>query len=107
MGSVVSGSARVPGSVAAYAEHRIEFSPAGSSSTPLDAKDMRALARTIIDTEPSEIRGLLKQDPDLLRGWVVQLKAQQLQATDSVEVLHDALDHIRLCTLSPLKFAAE
>ena len=31
----------------------------------------------------------------------------KLQAAGTVDVWHDALDHIRLSTLSPLKFAAE
>ena len=74
---------------------------------PLDTQELRALARTIIDKEPSEIRGLLRQEPDLIRGWVVQLKTQQLLSTAKVDVFHEALDHIRLSTLSPLKFAAE
>jgi hypothetical protein len=80
---------------------------ADTVAKPLDTQELRALARTIIDKEPSEIRGLLSQEPDLVRGWVVQLKTQQLQAAGKVDVLHEALDHIRLSTLSPLKFAAE
>ena len=76
-------------------------------SVPLQAHELKALARAIIDKEPSEIRGLLHQDPNLVRGWVTQLKTQQLQAAGKVDVWHDALDHIRLSTLSPLKFAAE
>lgn len=76
-------------------------------SAPLGAHELRALARAIIDKEPSEIRGLLRQDPDMVRGWVTQMKTQHLQAAGSVDVWHDALDHIRLSTLSPLKFAAE
>ena len=73
----------------------------------LDAQDLRALARVILDKEPAEIRGLLVQEPDMVRAWVSQLKLQQLQSTGKVDVLHDALDHIRLSTLSPLRFAAE
>jgi hypothetical protein len=78
-----------------------------TASKPLDTQELRALARTIIDKEPSELRGLLREDPDLIRGWVVQLKTQNLQSAVKVDVLHEALDHIRLSTLSPLKFAAE
>ena len=73
----------------------------------MDAQELRSLARTIIDKEPSEIRGLLRQDPELILDWVAQLKTHQLQAAGTVDVWHDALDHIRLSTLSPLKFAAE
>ena len=101
MGSVVSESL---GRVNVYNE---ATSMADDAAAPLGAHELRALARAIIDKEPSEIRGLLRQDPDLVRGWVTQLKTQQLQAAGKVDVWHDALDHIRLSTLSPLKFAAE
>lgn len=101
MGSVVSESlGRVK--MVSGAQDKTEV-----SSAPLQGLELRALARAIIDKEPSEIRGLLSQDPDLVRGWVIQLKTQQLQAAGRVDVWHDALDHIRLSTLSPLKFAAE
>ena len=101
MGSVVSESlGRV--NMVSGAQDMTEF-----SSAPLQVHELRAIARAIIDKEPSEIRGLLSQDPDLVRGWVMQLKTQQLQAAGRVDVWHDALDHIRLSTLSPLKFAAE
>ena len=101
MGAVVSESL---GRVALSSNPRSISEPV---SKPLDTQELRALARAIIDKEPSEIRGLLSQDPDLVRGWVVQLKTQQLQSTGMVDVLHEAIDHIRLSTLSPLKFAAE
>jgi hypothetical protein len=101
MGSVVSESL---GRVKVLSEAN---SKADEASAPLGALELRALARAIIDKEPSEIRGLLSQDPDMVRGWVAQLKTQQLQAAGTVGVWHDALDHIRLSTLSPLKFAAE
>jgi hypothetical protein len=77
------------------------------ASKPLEAHELKALARAIIDKEPYEIRDLLRQDPDLVRGWVTQLKTQQLQSTGRVDDWHSALDHIRLSTLSPLRFAAE
>ena len=101
MGSVVSES---------MGRAQLQNEPLSRSeetAQPLQAHELRALARSIIDKEPSEIRGLLRQDPDLVRSWVVQLKTQQLEAAGKVDVWHDALDHIRLSTLSPLKFAAE
>ena len=109
MGSVVSESmgratsrADVRNELAATSRLKGETGPA-----PLDTNELRQLARAIIDKEPSEIRGLLRQDPDIVHAWVSQLKIQQLQAAGKVDVWHDALDHIRLSTLSPLKFAAE
>ena len=107
MGSVVSSSGSVLGTFTEAGVRSAQAPTALDAPTALGAQEMRVLARTILDTEPSEIRGLLRQDPDLLRGWVVQLKTHQLQASDNAEVWYDALDHIRLCTLSPLKFAAE
>ncbi len=101
MGSVVSESL---GRVSVFSEVN---SRVDETSAPLGAQELRVLARAIIDKEPSEIRGLLSQDPEIVRGWVTQLKTQQLQAAEKVDVWHDALDHIRLSTLSPLKFAAE
>ena len=78
-----------------------------ADAMPLNANELRTLARAIIDKEPSEIRNLLRNEPEVVVGWVSQLKTQQLQSAGSVDVWHDALDHIRLSTLSPLKFAAE
>ena len=73
----------------------------------LALSDIRALARSIMDKEPSEIRSLLRNDPDLVHGWVSLLKSPEFQSTGKIAAIHDALDHIRLSTLSPLKFAAE
>lgn len=102
MASVVSESM---GRVLSYSDAQIQTD---RSSQVLDLHELRALARDIIDKEPSEIRDLLRQDPDLLRGWVTQLKAQHLRsASGSTSEWHEALDHIRLSTLSPLRFAAE
>jgi hypothetical protein len=101
MGAVVSESlGRVSASLSSLAAPE-------AIAKPLDAQDLRVLARTILETEPSDIRGLVRQDPGLVHDWVSQLKTQQFQSSGTVDVLHDALDHIRLSTLSPLKFAAE
>jgi hypothetical protein len=85
--------------------------PVGSKSettdTLLDAIQLRHLAQSIVDKEPSEIRALVRNDPDLVRGWIAVFKARQLKADHEAELWGSALDHIRLCTLSPLKFAAE
>ena len=101
MGSVVSESLS---SVAKSLDQRVKME---ADPRPLDSSDLRALARSIIDKEPCEIRALLRRDPDLVVGWVSQLKTEQLQASAKGGDLHEALDHIRLSTLSPLKFAAE
>ena len=102
MASVVSESL---GRVHSYNDTKIQ---SDEPSAPLDIHELRALARDIIDKEPSEIRGLLREDPDLVHGWVTQLKAQHLRTTTATTgEWHEALDHIRLSTLSPLKFAAE
>ena len=105
MGSVVSeciGRAMSRTDLTTTSRLKTETGP-----TALDTNELRQLARAIIDKEPSEIRGLLRQDPDVVHNWVNQLKNQQLHAAGMVDVWHDALDHIRLSTLSPLKFAAE
>ena len=106
MGSVVGESL---GKFTAAPEQRGVIDTA---ATPMGSSDLRALARTIIDKEPSEIRNLLSRQPEMVTGWVSALKAHRLNSSGlnssgPVDELHDALDHIRLSTLSPLKFAAE
>ena len=106
MGSVVGESL---GQIMVQQEHRGNIA---STGTPMGATDLRVLARTIIDKEPSEIRNLLSRQPEMVTGWVSQLKTQQLNSAGTnsaglVDELRDAMDHIRLSTLSPLKFAAE
>ena len=101
------------GSLASESEFRAPQAdpPVGSKTettdTHLDAVQLRHLARSIIDKEPFEIRALVRNDPDLVRGWIAVFKACQLKADQDAELWGAALDQIRLSTLSPLKFAAE
>lgn len=101
MGSVVSESS---GRVRVSVEHGAGAAARAASLTP---GELRVLARGILDKEPSEIRALMRLEPETVVTWVSQLKTQHLEASETVDVWRDALDHIRLSTLSPLKFAAE
>ena len=77
------------------------------ADTTLTGAEHTVLASAIRAREPAEIRRLQEDQPELVREWVSLLKAQQLADPARAEELGAALNHIRLCTLSPLKFAAE
>ena len=75
--------------------------------TSISTSDLNALAKAILAKEPYELRDLIRTEPGLVREWVNLIKDEQLHVAGASTILHDALDHIRLATLSPLKFAAE
>lgn len=89
----------------------VEISPRGleerSVGDIIDNGRVTRLAQIIIEKEPVEIRTLLRNDPALVNGWVATLKCENLQAGRGSDLWVAAIDHIRLSTLSPLKFAAD
>jgi hypothetical protein len=99
MGSFVSDD-----SVAGRVSRERNLSDVPSDET-LTGAEHTLLARMILDKEPAQIRRVQDDDPDLVREWVSLLKAQQLN--EPTGPAGAALNHIRLCTLSPLRFAAE
>lgn len=111
MGSLASGSEFRPSQVAEQLNmERVQAPGPGAQmqslmlSGQIEQFPLKRLAQSIIDKEPSEIRRLMRGEPELVHGWINLLKAEQLAATSDTEFWGCALDHIRRSTLSPLKF---
>jgi hypothetical protein len=73
----------------------------------LELVQLKRLATSIMSKEPAEIRRMARVNPMLMQEWIASFKNQQLRADHEAELWGSAIDHIRLSTLSPLKFAAE